>query len=204
MKIRYETTMEHLLAFNRFHYANSPTWRRQRMLLAWIGPVGFFVMFGVYFSRVDPEILRADLFGSVLFPMLGLAFSFTWYYWVRARGLAQITSNVRKLLAEDSNRTLLGWREMELVGHRLIQHSDLIDTSIDLRAIIKIVRNEDYAFIYIASVSAYVIPMNLYPEQEYRTFVAELREAWENRERTRPEESHPPRRPDERIVELPH
>ena len=47
--------------------------------------------------------------------------------------------------------------------------------------------------------------MNLYPEDEYLEFVAELREAWENRDAPRPvEEPAPPRRqPDERIVERP-
>ena len=29
MKIRFETTIDDVIAFNRFHFANSPAWRRQ-------------------------------------------------------------------------------------------------------------------------------------------------------------------------------
>ena len=48
------------------------------------------------------------------------------------------------------------------------------------RAIEKIVGDGNYTFVYIASVSAYMIPMNRYPEDEYGEFVAELREAWDD------------------------
>jgi len=46
---------------------------------------------------------------------------------------------------------------------------------------------------------AYIIPMQLYPEEEYREFVAELRAAWENRGVPVPAEESP-RTVDERII----
>jgi hypothetical protein len=76
---------------------------------------------------------------------------------------------------------LLGWREMELVNNRLFVNTELLQSNLDLRAFEKIVSNGDYPFVYIASVSAYIIPMDGYAEEEFREFVADLREAWENR-----------------------
>jgi hypothetical protein len=38
VKIRYESTIDHLVALNRYHYANSPTFRRQRLLAYWFVP----------------------------------------------------------------------------------------------------------------------------------------------------------------------
>jgi hypothetical protein len=71
---------------------------------------------------------------------------------------------------------------MELVNHRLVTETKWIFTRMDLRAIEKIVTDGDYTFVYIASIQAFIIPMNLYPEEEYREFVAELRDAWERRD----------------------
>src|SRR5687767_8278328 len=99
------------------------------------------------------------------------------YWWTR-----NLMNATRRLLAEGSNRTLTGWRELEIVDHRLIMVTELIRSSVDLRAIDRIVGNDQYTFVYISSTAAYIIPMQLYPEHEYREFVAELREAWENRE----------------------
>jgi hypothetical protein len=112
---------------------------------------------------------------------------------------------VRKFLAEGSNRTLVGWREMELVNGRLVVKTELFETVMDLRAIYKIVANDEFTFLYYSSITAYLIPMNLYPEDEYREFVAELREAWDNREAPRPSEEPEERaRPsDARIAEKP-
>ena len=80
--------------------------------------------------------------------------------------------NVRRFLAEGSNRTLLGWRELALVHGRLILKSELVESSLDLRTIEKIVHGGNYTYVYISSITAYMIPMNLYPEDEYREFVA--------------------------------
>ena len=97
---------------------------------------------------------------------------------------------------------MLGWREVELVDDRLVSKTELIDSSIDLRAIEKIAANKEYTFVYIASVNAITIPMTLYPEDEYRDFVAELREAWDHRGLgISPEDAEPPvRPPEERLM----
>ena len=104
------------------------------------------------------------------------------YFFTRWRITASTLSSVRKLLAEGSNHSILGWRELELVNDRLRFTMELIEGSYDLRAIEKIVGNEHYTFVYVSSLQALIIPMTLYPEDEYRTFVAELRDAWEDRD----------------------
>ena len=95
---------------------------------------------------------------------------------------------------EGSNRAVLGRCDLPLwkpFGH---EKREWMDSSVDLRAIQKIAQTDDYAFVYISSVNAIVIPLNRFPEDEYRDFVADLLEAWENRDAPRPTEA-----PDERI-----
>src|SRR5262249_18509168 len=136
-------------------------------------------------DEFPPSIWLAGLIGALI------ALSVVWHYFIRWRMIAGLESTVRKLLAEGSNRSVLGWCDMELVGYRLTVKRELIESSYDLRAIQKVVGNDEYTFVYFSSIQAFVIPMRLYPEDEYREFVAELREAWDNREAPRPVERGP-------------
>ena len=215
MKIRFETTIDDVIAFQRYHFANSPAWRRQVwtqcamlpgillgiMLITWLtrndGMAGQFPVEDD--GPIDPH--SYFLGATFLIVSIVWAIGIRWYmYWSLER-------NTRRFLAEGSNRVMFGWREMELVNNRLVLDTELIHSSLDLRAIEKIVGNERYTYVYIAAAQAYLIPMDLYPEDEYRQFVTELREAWENRDAPRPveEEASPiPYQADERIVERPH
>jgi hypothetical protein len=70
----------------------------------------------------------------------------------------------------------------------------------DLRAIQKIVGDDDHTFIYIASVNALIVPMKAYPDEDFDEFIAELRQAWEERIAAPPEDDAWRPAVDERIV----
>jgi hypothetical protein len=205
VKIRFKSTIEDVIAFNRFHYTHSPTWRRQVWTHTLVLPAVLAVLFAMFIlvmseARADDDIAFtafAFCLGSTFLALsLGWVFFIRWYLnWALAR-------NTRKFLAEGSTRILFGWRDMELANGRLIVNTELVNTDLDLRAIQKIVTDGTYTFVYIASVVAYMIPMDLYPEDEFRAFVDELREAWENRGAPIPLDDDPPRprQVDDRIV----
>jgi hypothetical protein len=201
MRIRFETTMDDLIVFNRFHIENSPTMRRQLLIYRLLVPailasVGFLpLMANLDSARNDPA-------KYLILGLIGAAVSVVWFFFSPGYWMGKLERNLRKLNAEGSNRGVLGWREMELVGNRLMLKMELIESNIDLRAIDKIVGNGEFTFVYIGSAQAYLIPMNLYPEEEYRQFVAELRQAWGNRNVPAPEDAAMGRR-DERIIERP-
>ncbi len=190
MKIRFDTTIDDLIAFNRFHVENSPLLRRQRLVFSLMVPAILLVvaMFTA-FINIDSIMENSvkNLVVATAVGILGLPFCIGWYFFSRWQWTTNMERNTRKMYEEGNNRTVLGWREMELVGNRLILKMELIDSSIDLRAINKIVGNDEFTYLYISSNLAYFIPMNLYPEEEYRQFVAELREAWKRRDESRPE-----------------
>jgi hypothetical protein len=184
MTIRFETTIEHMVAFSRYHHAHSPTTRQQRWLVALLFPA---ILFGLAGVRTwydlnndfgDPMIFVGDWVAIWTFT---LVFSVSWILFSQWNFPRTLEKNLHKMLAEGSNQTALGWRELELVKNRLIVDTKWMHIHLDLRAIDKIVSDGDYTYVYITSVQAYVIPMNLYPEDEYRVFVAELRAAWEHR-----------------------
>jgi hypothetical protein len=209
VKIRFETTIDDVIAFNRFHFAHSPAWRKQvwkQTLMVPATLLALFVLFHLIAGN-GPEHFHAMLrFGwlELTIAIFFLSVSILWAIYVRWFLNWSLGRNTRKFLAEGSNRVMFGWREMELVNGRLILNTELIQSSLDLRASEKIVSHGEYTYVYIAAASAYIIPMSLYPEEEYREFVAELREAWDNRASPLPmddEDVTPRRQPDERIVE---
>ncbi len=205
MRIRFETTMDDLIAFNRFHAENSPMLRRQRLIFSLLFPlilciVGLVTMLA-NIDLLDEDPIRFFVLSAVAITF-GLPALVGLYFLSRWRWMSNLESMVQKIYAEGNNQIALGWREMEIVGNRLLLKTEWIDSSTDLRVIEKIVGNDDFTFVYIASNQAYLIPMNLYPEDEYRQFVADLREAWENRDEPRPEDA-PPKDREERITELP-
>jgi hypothetical protein len=203
MKIRFETTIDDVIAFNRFHFANSPTWRRQVWTQMLLVPGILAILLIVVFFLSNRHMEEDWTFG--ILAVVLLPFSVVWAVFMRWRLNAALESNTRKFLAEGSNRVMFGWREMELVNNRLVLKTELIESRLDLRAVEKIVSDGSYTFVYIGSTVAYLIPMRLYPEDEYRAFVDELCEAWENRDAPRltDEETPRSRQPDERIVERP-
>ena len=207
MRIRFESTIDDLVAFHRFHYANSPSWRRQVWLRSLLVPGALAVMFAWMMLTPSDRLQEAnDPPMWIYSPCVGvplIALSIVWIFFVRWFSGWSLVRTVRKLFAEGPNRISIGWREMELVNGWLTVNTELLKSSLDLRAIHKIVSDGNYTFVYIAAVNAYFIPMRLYPEAEYRQFVAELRDAWENREIAIPPDGGPPqpRNLDERIVE---
>jgi hypothetical protein len=203
MKICFETIIDDYVAFNRFHMQNSPMWRRQRLIGSGIAPVLVALGLGIMFFSVladQAHDLPVAIVLIVLFVLLNCAISIPAFFLTRWMMMNGVTKNTRKLLAEGGNRTMLGWREMELVDGRLVVKTDLIHSSLDLRAIQKIAGDDEYTFVYISSIQAYVIPMNAYPDEPFREFIAELREAWDERITAPPDDKVWQPHKDERIV----
>lgn len=194
MKIRFETTIDDNVAFSRFHFAKSGGVRKLQWYLTL--PVVVLGICGVLVMMLN----NLDLWPVAGILTFGVSIAWHtvigWVFpWLNDLG-------VRTQLAEGSNLTLLGWREMEIVNGHLILITELSYSSLDLRAIEKILGDKEYTYVYIGSVFAYVIPMNRYPDGDCRAFVEELMEAWENRDAPRLVDSTPAS--DERIMERPH
>lgn len=188
MKVRFETTLEDLVAWNLFHFEQSPTIRWQRILYAislpamlfLTGLVGLIVFLDVAWT--DPVLFVASVSAAIF---VSIPATVAWVLLSPRLLMTMMERNVRKLLNEGDNRNIFGWREMEFADGLLSVKLAHIELRLDMHAIVKIVGNNEYTFVYISATDAYPIPKNLYPEEEYRCFVAALSNAWENRDAPR-------------------
>ena len=115
VKIRFETTIDDVIKFNRFYIENSPTLRRQRMIFSLIVPAILLIL-AILIMFVNVDAIIEDMFRffvqATALGILGLVFSIGWYFFSRWQWMNNIERNLRKLYAEGDNRAVLGWREI--------------------------------------------------------------------------------------------
>src|ERR1019366_841883 len=120
-------------------------WRRQRFVVSILVPIIlailFLATFAIKFDELAEHPAALAIYGAGVAVIFVFA-SVLSYFYIRWRMTANVVSAVRKLLAEGTNRGITGWREMELVNHRLNVKLELVESSYDLRAIEKIVNND--------------------------------------------------------------
>jgi hypothetical protein len=165
MKIRYENTLEDLVAFNRYHCHNSPAARRERAINLWggiaLGLAGTAVVSAVL---KEPYTLLGGLCASALWLLVARYYSDWW-----------TDRRARKQYGEGENKGVLGTHELELTPDSLIEKTQYGGTVTALEAIEKLDSSDRYTFIYVSAVSGYVIPHDAVSEGSHEAFVAELR-----------------------------
>jgi YcxB-like protein len=167
--LRYSTTIEDLVAFNRFHNLHSPRLIRQRRLVTVILPVAALIGVSVM------AILTRDLW-SFLFPFLFIIFYGAFLR--RAYGKA-FDKKVRRLYSEGKNSAALGAHRLSIREDGLTSETEVSSSTISFKGIEKIESSPTHIFIYISAISAMVIPKAGVTEGDYEDFLAQLRAKWE-------------------------
>jgi hypothetical protein len=200
VRISYELTVDDIVAANLLHFDHAPATAWMRTFVRWVGPggallVGLSSALGYWNNNQgDPPLWQMLLVIAVL----SVASFFFLPWW--ARRLLARTSR-KKSKNETLEGFVTGTRTMELSGTRLAVRTRLGESSFDLSVIKDIVAFEDYALIYLTSTQMHVIPMkNILPEEEYHSFVARLREAWEAGDMAKSIQEASRKRADDRIT----
>jgi hypothetical protein len=168
MFIRFERTLEDLIAFNDFHYRHSQSMKKYLFWYRWIG--------ALFILLLPPLIMQSYSPDMPLFFELGLSLIGAIIFAVNAERIVhrRIRKQALKLYKEGNNEALLGESVLELTDTGLLARSPLTETKLAWGAIERIETNSDYTFLYIGSVNAYVIPHNRIIEGDYRAFMAEV------------------------------
>jgi hypothetical protein len=152
VKIRYENTLEDLVAFNRYHADHSPDVRRARVrflavVLALMLPVGIA---GVI--AVEEPILKLVV---VALGVVGAALAV-----VTAPGQFRrsLEREVRHMYREGANKGAVGTHELELTGDEVVERTPFSELRTRLPAVERVVSDGGYTFIYVGTAMAHVIP----------------------------------------------
>jgi YcxB-like protein len=158
MKLRYENTMDDLVAFNRYHCSRSPTLRRlirsQQVFVAMLFvavPLGFLI--GTFVLWEDP-VAAIVILGTA--SILAAA----WFSWYPSYYRRCLDRNAKRLYAEGTNHGVVGLHDLELGNDMLIERNDSGESRIRYAKIEKLETSSDHLFIYVTSMSAHIVPLD--------------------------------------------
>jgi hypothetical protein len=163
--LRYVVDFEDIMGFQRFHFAHSPTMRNQRFGL--IGVVSFLIV-ALCLLALPEHSLTQRLGIAVPLVLLNGIIAYFLLKW-------SISSQTRKLLSEGSNSGILGDHELRLDERGLTEITSVNESRHAYSGISRIEETSDYAFIYISSLQAHVVPKRKILDGDIGSFMSNIR-----------------------------
>jgi hypothetical protein len=177
MKIRFDNTVEDIVALNRYLYAHSPAFRLQRVALA-------ILVCALPAALVVPVLLASfeaegvgdfvDLAVRVIILVIGFLIAIPWAWIVRRLFAWSINWQVHRLFREGENRGILGSHELELTATGLIERTAYNETATKLEAVERVVDAGEFTIIFLSAVSGHVIPRHAVTEGDYDHFAGAI------------------------------
>lgn len=170
MVIKYELTLDDYIAFNLFHTSNSGALRRRRI----VGTVltSFITFVGTLLIGHPPEL---GIGFSVIIALFCVVIS--WYVYKLAYGRAQ-SRTVRRMYQEGCNKSILGPREVTIDENSIFSRSEFIEARYFWKGVDRIIETPDHAFLYVAAVSALIIPKREIASGDPLQFIEQAVEYW--------------------------
>lgn len=175
MKLRFENTLDDLVAFSRHFHESSPLVKQQArsmaitmFILGWL--TIFFINPGHWFDVPGWLFWLALAFTLAVTSSLAVAIYFLWKPYM----LFNIGRAVRKLYKAKPDKVAFGPRELELTPAHLIERNDYGEFHWKIAAIEQITSTQRYVFVCISPMRAYILPRECFHEDELEAFLDEL------------------------------
>lgn len=169
MRIRYEITVDDLLAFSLHFHQKSPTIRRTR-LWSVVGLAAMIIGLCFVASEIlgNPIVLWFGVAWAVLFAAI--------YPQLYRRNVKRYSA---RLYAEGQNKGIVGQHVAELRDNGLFDGTEFLERTVFWKGIERIETIPGYTFVYLSAMSAHVIPEHSIVEGDYDSFVEELLRRWQ-------------------------
>lgn len=178
MIVEYEITKNDLNAFNLFHLSHSTTARRQ-YYCSWFIPIVIWLLLFTCCNLVDWDSgtpLRTFL---ALLPLLSFVPLYLIFFPLAYR--RHIRKTVANMVSEGQNRGLFGRHRVVISPESVTESGEFGQSSTTWRAVERVVRTGDHAFIYTNALAAIIVPRRAFGTES--EFVEFIRTASEHREK---------------------
>jgi len=165
MTIRYALVLEDLVAFNRYHWGHSASYKRMLSRAVWTGMAVIVLVLSLLFHGG----------GLMVSVPLAVLYRYLFYRGMRHR----IDTYARKVYTEGANRSLIGPHELTLSSDALIESNPLGGQTVALKAIEKIDVADGYAYIYFNATMAFPVPRKSVQDGNLDAFLDELMRSWQ-------------------------
>ncbi|MGE8082038.1 YcxB family protein [Peribacillus loiseleuriae] len=157
MELKYEMTKDDHLAFNLHYVKHSKTIKQSLFMQRFLVPIIFLILPFVLFWMIG-EFLIGFFITFALISIVWIVFYPKYFY-------GHIIRNVKKVLNEGSNDNLLGQHVFISTEDGFIEKSRVGETKIGWSSIERIEENEDYFFLFISTMNAYIVPKRSFPDK---------------------------------------
>jgi hypothetical protein len=176
MRLRYENTANDFVAFNAFHLAQSPSYKRSIAIYTCVfglatGLAVFFLAKSTSLEIVKSLPEESKILVAAVQAILVVAI----YALLLPRVLRRSTMRqARKLLAEGQNKLFLCEHRVEITDDGLVTWSPYGESRVRWEAVERVQRTEPHTFLYVSAVAAFIIPHDRILEGDCEAFVAEI------------------------------
>lgn len=160
MKLEYELTRQDYVDFNIYHVMNSKSMKNRLLFVWFVSPV-LFLIFPLLFRRVSPNGFWV---GLVVFAVTAAL----WIILFPRKYKKSLAKSVNKMLDEGKNNGFLGMRSLTFSDEGITQVSEAGETKNNWNVVERLAITDNYIFIYIASVMAYVVPDRVFSDATER------------------------------------
>lgn len=179
IEVEYDLTIEDYVAFNIHHMQRSPAHRRQQVIVILILLLVAEITNGLLLYS---QALRGPLPSDAIFFHGAIAVTFLLVFGGLAfRGSRGVSNTwilkrmVRSMLTQGDPSLMLGRRRLRVTSESIDEFSDLRESKLKLQCVQRIDVAPSYAFIYIAPIMAYILPVRAFASPDhFATFVANL------------------------------
>ncbi|MCR1900119.1 YcxB family protein [Irregularibacter muris] len=160
MEISYSLNEQDYIDFNLYHINHSDTLKKSLMIQRYVLPLIFFIIPFVA-TRVTDIPLWYWTSVSMVAIVVWMIFYPRYFKW-------EISKRLVKMLKEGKNDVMLGHRSLSLTSQGIIEHSVGSESKTSWDVVGNIYETKDYLFIYISSVSAYIVPIRIFESMEHK------------------------------------
>ncbi|QDU94371.1 YcxB family protein [Lignipirellula cremea] len=170
MKLKYENSLEDVVAFSRYHNAHSPAVMKAKFTCMIL--VSVLVIFGSLFIPTTDYISRPIIIaGAIVFSGI---FSVMFHY----QFAGTTDRQVRRLYKEGNNKSIFGQHEIQIDNNGLSKRTAFNESRQSWQGVERIVETDRYVFIYVASLMAHVIPKQSVIEGDLDAFLVLAKQLW--------------------------
>ncbi len=170
MTIDFMTTADDFIAFNLFHFKNSPTLKRQLLITR----LAYAFFLAVILSLPYTAYVKELPFFACLFPILGVVVGILIFLAYPRMHEKNLRKQLSKVLKEGGNEGMIGKQKIVITPEAVINETPAGEQKAFWSSVDKIVETRDYIFLYVSSVSAAIIPRSAFPSDEQRNAFLEL------------------------------
>jgi len=170
MTIEFNVTVDDFIAFNLFHFKNSPAFQRQLLITR----SAFAFILAAILSLPCPVLVGQLSYVAFLFPIVGIVVGIIAFLAYPRMHEQNLRKQLPKMLNEGGNEGVIGKQKIVITPEAVINETPAGEQKAFWSSVDKIVETSDYIFLYVSSMSAAIIPRSAFPSEEQRNAFLEL------------------------------